>query len=212
MHQPHPRHTSLTALIGLVGISVLTGCTTPEHPAGPSRAAAPPVDIHAAPTDLKTTVFRGITLPVAAQGPRQITGAVATGFARTPAGAALAAIHATVRMSLASDDQWDAVGQRMLAAGPQRQAWAIARAQKQLTTVEGARPPVIVGYRIARYSPGRADTEIYSRQPDASLTCNAATVIWEADDWKLLLPNDSHAAPVTAPTVLPADMISLPIR
>lgn len=212
MNPATTHHTSLTALIGLLGITTLTGCTTPGDHTTPTTTSSLPADIHAAPTNLTTTVYQGISLPVADQGPHTVTGSIAAGFAHTPAGAALAAIHAIVRMSVAPDDQWTSVGQKMLAPGAGRDDWAVARAQMSITTPVTGPPPKILGYRIHGYTPARADTAIYTQQPDTSLTCNTATAIWADGDWKLLLPDGSHPALVTALNALPSDTIRLPIR
>ena len=209
-HATH--HASLTALIGLLGIATLTGCTIPDEHSNPSAALSVPADIHVAPTNVTTTVYQGFSLPVADQGPHTVSGAVATGFAHTPAGAALAAIHAIVRTSVAPDDQWATVGQQMLAPGAGRDDWAVARAQLSITTPIAGTPPKILGYRITGYTPDRADTAIYTQQPDTSLTCNTATTIWADGDWKLLLPDGNHPAPVTALNALPTDTILLPSR
>ncbi|MBF5000686.1 hypothetical protein IRT45_26460 [Nocardia sp. BSTN01] len=209
-HTPH--HVGLTALIGLLGIATLTGCTGPGDHTAPPATPSLPADIHAAPTNVTSSVYQGISLPVADEGPHMVTGAVAAGFTHTPAGAALAAIQAIVRMSLAPDDQWDLVGQQMLAPGAGRDDWAVARAQMSITTPATGTPPKILGYRITGYTPDRADTAIYTQQPDTSLTCNTATVIWQAGDWKLLLPDGHHPALVTSPNTLPTDTILLPIR
>ena len=212
---PHAtHHAGLTALIGLLGIVTLTGCTgtgTGDHTHPPATSSLP-VDIHAALTNVTSAVYQGISLPISDQGPRTVTGAVAAGFTHSPAGAALAAIHATVRISVAPDDQWSTVGQQMLAPGAGRDDWAVARAQMSITTPVTGTPPKILGYRITGYTPDRADTAIYTQQPDTSLTCNTATVIWQAGDWKLMLPDGRHPAVVTAPSALPTDMVRVPMR
>ncbi|MFF0458430.1 hypothetical protein [Nocardia africana] len=212
MNPATTHHASLTALIGLLGIATLTGCTTPGDHTTPPATSSLPADIHAAPTDLTTTAYQGISLPVADQGPRTVTGAVAAGFAHSPAGAALAAIHALVRISVAPDDQWATVGQQMLAPGPGRDDWAVARAQISVTTSVTGPPPKILGYRLTGYTPTGTEAAIYTQQPDTSLTCNTATVIWADGDWKLLLPDGNHPALVTALNALPTDAILLPIR
>ncbi|WP_063014227.1 hypothetical protein [Nocardia kruczakiae] len=210
---PHTtHHAGLTALIGLLGIATLTSCTGPGDHTHPPTTSSLPADIHAALINTTTAVYQGISLPMADQGPHTVTGAVAAGFTHTPAGAALAAIHALVRISVAPDDQWALVGQQMLAAGAERDDWAVARAQMSITTPVTGTPPKILGYRITGYTPDRADTAIYTQQSDTSLTCNTATVIWQAGDWKLLLPDGNHPALVTALNALPSDTILLPIR
>ncbi|MBF6245802.1 hypothetical protein IU471_19760 [Nocardia elegans] len=212
MNPATQNHATLTALIGLLGIATFTGCTTPGDHTTPPATSSLPADIHAAPTNVTTTLYQGISLPVSDQGPHTLTGAVAAGFAHSPVGAALAAIHALVRISVAPDDQWATVGQQMLAPGAGRDAWAVARAQMSITTPVTGPPPKILGYRITGYTPARADTAIYTQQPDTSLTCNTATAIWADGDWKLLLPDGNHPALVTAPNALPTDTILLPSR
>ncbi|MBF6176052.1 hypothetical protein [Nocardia blacklockiae] len=203
------RATTAVLAVTLACLATVSGCTTDDHHATPI-----PVDlgdIHEPPRELTTTVFQGITLPLAAQGPHRRNEPALTGFDHTPAGAALAAIHATVRMSVATDSQWPQIGQQLLAPGPGRDAWAVARAQISLTQPVTT-PPKILGYQIARYTPGEADTAIYTVQPDTSLTRNLATVVWRNNDWRLLLPDPPGTPTVTAPLALPADTVILPMR
>ncbi|WP_084525399.1 hypothetical protein [Nocardia vaccinii] len=168
-------------------------------------------DLHAEPRHPRSTVFQAITLPAADQGPRRDDGTVAAGFDHTPVGAALAAIQASVRMSVAPDTQWPTIGQRMLAPGPGRDAWAVARAQISITAPADT-PLRLQGYRVHSYTPGRAEIAIYARQPDTSLTCNTETVIWQNSDWKLLLPDQLRTQAVTSVPAVPADMVALTLH
>ncbi|MGF6885939.1 hypothetical protein ABIA39_007548 [Nocardia sp. GAS34] len=201
-----PPLRAVSVMIWLAVLSAMTGCGSAAHPSPLSPTTG--ADLHARPSHLESTVFQGITLPVANQGPHDDDGTVATGYDRTPVGAALAAIQATVRMSVATDDQFAAIGQRMLASGPGRDAWAIARAQISISAPT-TNPPTMLGYSLRSYTQSRAEIVIYTRQPDSSLTANTATVLWLDNDWKLLLPNQSHNDPVTAIAHIPADMTAL---
>ncbi|WP_280217688.1 hypothetical protein [Nocardia neocaledoniensis] len=163
-----------------------------------------------APTGLSWRTYQGIDLPIAMQGPRVIDGATATDFDRSPAGAALAAIHTTVRMSVAPDAQWAAVGHRMIAPGPARDAWATARAQVSITTPATDAVPRLLGYVITAYTDTEAQVQTFSRYPDNSTTRNSATVIWAADGWRVRLPGAVTESPVTAVESVPADMVALP--
>ncbi|WP_051194500.1 hypothetical protein [Nocardia jiangxiensis] len=156
-------------------------------------------------------MFQGITLPIADQGPHHDDGTVAAGFEHSPAGAALAAIQASVRMSVATDIQFPAVGQRMLAPGPGRDAWAVARAQVSITAPADT-PPLLLGYCVRSYTPARAEIAIYARQPDNSLTCNSETVLWQSRDWKLLLPDQLRTQAITSVPTTPADMVVLALH
>ncbi|MFE3757941.1 hypothetical protein ACFXO9_26840 [Nocardia tengchongensis] len=194
--------------VGLIGwVFLLAGCGRPSVDVTPG--ATEPVDTEAPPTNLKTTVFQGISLPVADQGPCDSTGAVVSGFDRNPVGASLAAINATVRMSIAPDGEWTLIGQQMLAPGLGRDQWATARSQISITKPITANAPRIAGYHVVAYTPDRAEVAIFTIQSDRSLTRNAATVIWRVGDWKLLLPNQSRSSPVETVTALPANIVPL---
>ncbi|WP_435592133.1 hypothetical protein [Nocardia sp. bgisy118] len=201
---------AVLAFTGPIAAAGLLACTSEDTisstPTPSSVAIATP------PTGMAWRPFQGIELPVADQGPRRTEGPVAGGFDRSPAGAALAAIHATVRMSIATDSQWAAVGQQMLASGPGRDAWATARAQISITTPIAEGAPKILGYQITRYALDSTDVEIYSLHPDNSLTRNSTQVLWQREDWRLRLPDDATTSPVTTVPGAPADMVTFTPR
>ncbi|MFF3224078.1 hypothetical protein ACFYV7_14900 [Nocardia suismassiliense] len=199
----------MTSFAVLMPAAGLLACSsdTPADPQSPVITAT-----SAVPTALRWQPFQGVNLPVAAQGPRRIDGAVATGFDRNPVGAALAAIHATVRMSIASDSQWPAVGAHMLAPGPDRDHWATMRTQISITAPITDGAPKLLGYTVSGYSDDDAGIDIYSIHPDNSLTRNSTRVIWQADDWRLRPPDDRTTSPVSAVDLPPADMVALAPR
>ncbi|MRH92954.1 hypothetical protein GFY24_37000 [Nocardia sp. SYP-A9097] len=184
------------------------GCAQRATSEGPGALAAP--DFEARPTNLKSVPFQGISLPVADQGPRNYAGAVVSGFDHNPIGASLAAIHATVRISVAADSQWVTIAQQMLAPGLGRDAWAVARAQISVTGPATADGLTIAGYRIVSYIPAAADIDIYAVQADRSITRNRANVVWQRGDWKLLLLTQPQSSPVTTVAALPDELIALP--
>lgn len=141
---------AVLAFTGPVAAAGLPACSDEDTSESAQPSATATVTV---PTGLRWQTFQGVDLPVADQGPRHTDGPVASGFARSPAGAALTAIHATVRISIATDNQWPAVGQRMLAPGPGRDSWATARAQISITTPITSGAPKVLGYVIPRYTP-----------------------------------------------------------
>ncbi|MBF6339744.1 hypothetical protein IU450_28215 [Nocardia abscessus] len=197
---------AFTAPLAAAGLLACGTENTSESHGMPSMATT------AAPTRLRWQPFQGVDLPVADQGPHHIEGPVATGYHHSPAGAALAAIQSTVRMSIATDSQWPMVGQRMLAPGPGRDAWATARAQISIAAPIANGAPKVLGYVIGRYTLGASDVDIYSLHPDNSVTRNRTHVLWHSDDWRLQLPDNPTAASVTAVDVPPADMVALTPR
>ncbi|WP_405180776.1 hypothetical protein OG225_06120 [Nocardia sp. NBC_01377] len=203
---------AVIAFTGPIAAAALLGCGTDtpnqHHTTTTVGAARTP------PTGLRWWPFQGVDLPVTNQGPRTVEWAVASGFDRSPAGAAVAAIQATVRTSIATDAQWPQIGARMLAPGPARDAWAVARAQISITApiLDGA--PKILGYVVSRYTLDASEVDIYSLHPDNSLTRNHTTVLWQHDDWRLALPDtvSATAPPVTAVAVTPPDLVVLTPR
>ncbi|WP_249645225.1 hypothetical protein [Nocardia sputi] len=212
MHPSHTRRIAALTALALTGPIaaglVACGSDDPRDPAPDSSSTATTV----APAGVRWQPFQGVELPVADEGPRRIDGPVATGFDRGPAGAALAAIHATVRMSIATDNQWSVVGQRMLAPGPGRDAWATARAQISITAPITEDRPKVLGYVITRYTLDATDVDIYSIHPDNSVTRNHTTVVWHGDDWRLQLPDHPTTAPVTDVAMPPPDVVALAPR
>ncbi|MBF6212160.1 hypothetical protein IU487_14070 [Nocardia puris] len=204
-----PTNPAMIAWLALVitGLTA-TGCGGTDP--GDNQPLPAPTTEQVAPTGLTWRTYQGIDLPVAVQGPRVIDGATATDFDRSPAGAALAAIHTTVRMSVAPDSQWAAVGHRMIAPGPGRDAWATARAQVSITTPATDTVPKILGYVVTAYADTEAQVQTFSIYPDNSTTRNTATVIWAPDGWRLRLPDTVTESPVTAVDSVPADMVALP--
>ncbi|MFI5501031.1 hypothetical protein ACIA5E_18390 [Nocardia asteroides] len=172
----------------------------------PGSASAAPVK----PSGLSWRTWQDIDLPVSEQGPRQIDGAVASGFDHSPAGAALAAIHTTVRMSVAPDGQWAAVGQHMIAPGPGRDRWATARAQVSITHPATDTAPRILGYTVLAYTDTEARTETYSTYPDRSITRNTSTVVWANGEWRLHLPDTTTESLVTVVDSVPDNVVVLP--
>lgn len=209
-HQHRLAIVAALVLSGMVATSTLLACSADTTTGAADSTATSAIAIE--PSGVRWQEFQRVALPVADQGPQHTDGPVASGFERSPAGAALAAIHATVRMSIAPDSQWPVVGQRMLAPGPGRDAWATARAQISITTpVEGS-PPIILGYRVTRYALDATDIEIYSLHPDNSVTRNSARVLWQRDDWRLQLSTTSAISPVSAVPAPPADMVAFTPR
>lgn len=186
------------------GIVACGGSQEPPQP--------PPPPTVTLPTGVQWQSFQGVDVPTSDQGPEHAEGPVVSGFEHSPVGAALAAIHATIRMSVATDAQWSTVGQRMLADGPGRDAWATTRAQISITEPIEDGAPMILGYRIVGYSSQRSDVEIYSLHPDNSLSRNSARVIWRGDDWRLHIPYPPTNNPVAAVATPPNDLVLLTSR
>ncbi|WP_141810551.1 hypothetical protein [Nocardia bhagyanarayanae] len=199
---------AVLACCGPIAATALLGCDAATAPSTATPTAT--WATRTPPTGTYWQRYQGIDLPVTDQGPRRVIDPIVSGFDRNPAGAAVAAIHASVRMSVASDRDWAQVGQQMLVAGSGRDQWAILRAQISITEPVREGAPVILGYQITRYTLDAADVEIYSRHSDDSITGHRTQVVWRGDGWRLLMPERPDHATVAAVTTPPADMVILP--
>ncbi|HLS79533.1 MAG TPA: hypothetical protein VK083_22355 [Nocardia sp.] len=190
-------------MVGAVALTAAVGCADGGEPEGP--------DLSAPPTDVRWQPYQGVALPHTAQGPRSVSGGAATGFEHSPAGAAVAAITHTVRLSVAPDGEWASVVAEEALPGPARDAWAVDRVRVSITgPADPEFVPRLRGYRVTGYTGERGQIEIYTEYSDGSLAVNHAAVEWSARDWRLRLPDpDSTDRPVEAVGALPGDIVTL---
>ena len=192
------RLAAATLLAAAAAATLIAGCgSDEENTATDTVTTAAPPDPTTPPAEIEWDRFQSIWLPSAAEGPTRNTGnGAVSGFSHTPQGAALAAIHQTVRMSVARDDQWAVVVHDGIAPGPERDAFAISRAQISVTGIaDPAEAPTLGGYVVADYTDARADVSIRTRFCDRSVSITDTTVVWTGEDWKLQLPATGDTAP-----------------
>ncbi|WP_410874682.1 hypothetical protein [Nocardia sp. A7] len=206
-------HLHRLLVVAVVGVTAALGACSADNPddTDPTATAS---DTQTTPTGLRWQPFQGIALPVTDQGPHRIDAAVASGFDRSPVGAALAATQASVRISVANDGQWPRIGAAMLAAGPRRDAWAVARARISITAPITDGGPKLLGYHITRYNPDATDVDLYALHPDNSVTRHHTAVLWQHEDWRLVLPDTNPAAApaVTAVALTPPELVAFEPR
>ncbi len=170
--------------------AALTGCgAAPSHPAISSVTV-----LNVVPTRLRWVTFDGMRIPEADQGPHDPDSVHPTGFDHSPTGAALAAINATVRLSVANDRQWPDICRLNVAPGPGRDAFALDRVQVSLDrVVQPGEAEQVIGYRVRAYNGWGADVDIFTAAPDRSELVTYTQVAWTAtnDDWGLVLPDPS---------------------
>ncbi|WP_245720275.1 hypothetical protein [Nocardia uniformis] len=198
--------------VTLAATSVTLGATACGlSDTSPVVVTTPPPDLDRAPSELRWEPWQGVNLPFAREdGPAKLTEA-ALGYSHTPQGAALAAIHHTVRISLAPDDTWARTAAQSLMPGPGKDAWVLARAQISVT--QPASPvvaPRITAYKFTTYTADRAELLVYSTYSDNSVTSNKQTVVWSSNDWRLLLPDPVlKTVVVESVPAIPADAVQL---
>lgn len=178
-----------------------------------SCGAPPPIEpesITSEVTGLRWTLFQGIEIPEGDQGPSDRSSPAAPrGYERNAAGAALAAISGTIRLSVANDSQWREVS-NLIAPNSGRDTWAVSRAQISIASpADPEQAPKILGYLVPQFTDDRAQVKVVSELEDESTVMNTVNVVWAAHgDWLISLPEGS-TNPVTALEEPPAELIRL---
>lgn len=132
----------------------------------------------------------GAALPISgSDGPTRIDGGVASGFAHTPQGAALAACDAIARAFAAPEELWqDIVRQRYLGGGQplldriDRSRRSSPETPRYLTVPEGIR--IQPGYQ-----PDFAVVQIAVRAP-GGWAYGSWPMAWSDGDWRVRVPDD----------------------
>ncbi|KZM70415.1 hypothetical protein [Nocardia terpenica] len=131
----------------------------------------------------------GAALPVSgSDGPTRIDAGVASGFADTPQGAALAACDAIARVLAAPEGVWQTViRQRYLGAGP---AFEDRIARSRRNTPDAARYVTVPdGIRIMPYRPDFAVVEI-AVPADQGWVYSTWPMAYTDGDWHVRVPDD----------------------
>jgi hypothetical protein len=175
------------------------------------------------PTDISWDRVAGIDLPVSASaGPRNRNLGRATQFARTPAGAVLAALHLIVRTSYqAGPDVWEPT-LRDQVVGPDASAYLDeVRADHRAALQRGGPADriyaAVAGVRLDSHSTEAASMRVLIEAPTGTGTARAAALVqvsWVDGDWRLVAPPKGDWSAVRAP--VPAHAVTeytpLPVR
>ncbi|MFD0906089.1 hypothetical protein, partial [Actinomadura sediminis] len=144
--------------------------------------------------------YHGVLLPHAADGPRESGDGPAFGFARSPRGALLAAVHIVVRAHALWGPRVFEPTIRNQVIGPDTAA-LLEATQRSYDRHRGDRPygealgrayMVVEGFRWLGYSPRSATLDLVTAGPgDSNVTVRAAIrvqVRWENGDWRVVAP------------------------
>ena len=204
----HRGRVVATAALGVValiggGYAAVTVASAHTEPTA-AAATAPP----------GTALWNGMALPAGPDGPTDPAAAVATGFAHTEAGAAMAAAHLSVRIDpyagpasftpTITDQTYGGDPAALLAVTRARYESAAARAG----VPDGQPIPIstgqIRGWRAEGWTPtGPTTVHLRVAGADGTDTDYAITVVWVDTDYALLDPTRADTfttSPVTDPT------------
>lgn len=190
------------------------GCGSDSGSTADSGDTGRSVDTAAAPAAVTWRSYQGIQVPFSnVDGPTVDEYSPAPrGYTDTPQGAVLAAIQGQTRLALATDSVWTKVTAALVAPGPGRDAFAIARAASSITTAaDPATTAAFTGFRVSSYAGGRAVVDVATTMPGGQLTSVPVTLTRTGDDWKIALPTpDAVAEDPNAPaTTDPVPLTSL---
>ncbi|MEV4251674.1 hypothetical protein AB0J52_00750 [Spirillospora sp. NPDC049652] len=144
-------------------------------------------------TELEWRDFHGFRLPYSASdGPRAVAGDLAGGFARTPLGALLGAIHVSVR----SDPRWGLATATSTVntqfVGPDRAGMLASINTAPLAPGTPHAYATLEAFRWQGYTSQTASLDVVSAGPgDSDQVIRAATRIqlqWEDGDWRVIAP------------------------
>ena len=199
-------------VVGLVGGSFVALFDSPSPEAGADvvdePAAAAPVEAGPAEAsdvappatgdDITAVTWQGYSMPVSpTAGPQTLTATRATGFARTEVGAALAALHISVRMAPMTGPKVyrPAITDQVVGQDTSKQLAAVDAEYQRLARVAGvsdgapvvgATPP-FTGYRVRDYTATTATVDLVVTNPyeDRDLQYSIP-VRWTRGDWRIV--------------------------
>lgn len=175
---------------------------TPAHPSGSALPQVPATRpdparhdyLSAAPARMQwQRGWGGAALPFSgSDGPSRVYGGLATGFARTPQGAALAAFDAMARALSAPEGIWQQVVRERYYGGGKALLDRFARSRQQ--TTDAAR--YIVVPEGVRIQPGyRDDFAVvqFATRNHLGYTIATWAMAWVDGDWRVRVPEDVAA-------------------
>lgn len=197
----------VVGLIGTSGVAIFAGGADASPEPGstavraeqpPAPAPQPPADPEPAEADVTAVTWQGYSMPVSpSAGPQRMTDTRATGFARTPLGAALAALHISVRMAPMTGPKVyrPAITEQVVGHDTTKQLAAVDTQYRQLAKVAGvsggapvigATPP-FTGYRVRDYTDTTATVDLVVTNPYKNTDLQyAIPVRWADGDWRIV--------------------------
>lgn len=198
---------ALVLIIAIVGIVIAVSShrtdddasTTGTPPASPAQVeTTPPQTLPttvptAPPADVRWELVGPLAVPVSTTaGPKQVTEATASGFARTPEGALIAATQIMVRSSHAlGRDRWEPTIERQFVPSVDRD-----RLLAELRSIDsGPADPgslsQVAGFSYQSYTPDTAVIGLVLRAPAAGALryhVLSLTLLWRDGDWRMQAP------------------------
>ncbi|MCQ9334509.1 hypothetical protein NQ042_10575 [Corynebacterium phoceense] len=182
-----------TALIASASL-LIASCGSNSENSSESSTEQSAVDLATPPQDARWESVSGIDSPVESAAGPEATSPVPHGYAHTPQGAVQAAINGQVWLATADDQTWPQVASMMTAPGPGRDQWAQGRSLISVSgSVSQEDAAKFKGFKISDYSEEKAQVLLAADYPGVGLTVYPVQLVWQNDDWKLVLPSQDTA-------------------
>lgn len=167
-----------------------TSSGSPQQASPDSPAIALPT---AAPGGVTWRLIGQVAVPFSStDGPQRVTDTSASGFARTPVGALVAAVQISTRAGYsAGQPSWEATIRDQFVASADRDALlAILRDAAEAGQQPAAAGELsqVAGFRYLSYTSDTAVIGLVRRTPQGSYAMTTLTVSWQSGDWRLMAP------------------------
>lgn len=210
LYRTHPAGTAALAAVPSVSAPAVTAAASPA-PSTATAATGAPVSAAATPT---ASALPDQTVPVTAPpatwetvatlslptspfyGPKvNVNGTVLTGYQHSPTGALFAAADNRARYAAVAD--WRTATLSAVANTPGRAAFLVIRQADGVVVPTPGEFTQLAGFTFLSYTPAEAVMQFLNVGSDGTLVVTVNTVIWQDNDWKVLLPPSGDPAPGT---------------
>lgn len=211
LYRTHPDGTAAAAVPSVSAVLAVTAAASPSPAPSTTTAAtgavASPVASPTALPDQTVPVtappatwitVETLSLPTSPlYGPKIDDGTVMAGYQHSPTGALFADADNHGRFSITQN--WQAATLSAVADTPGR---AVFIAERKPYGIAAEPTPgeltQLVGFNFVSYTLDRATLQILREGSDGSLTTSTDTVIWQSNDWKILLNANGQDAPIAS--------------
>jgi len=140
-------------------------------------------------------------------GPSRVTGAVASGYARSPLGALLAAQQIGTRYLASPHGGWRTVTLAQVLPGPGRDRFVAFRSTTTDAAPSGGYGQP-VAFRFVSWTPAQGVVQLVSRVPGFDgFQVVTSTVLWRDGDWRLQLQSDGGVSPTAVAVPTPTGFV-----
>jgi hypothetical protein len=139
-------------------------------------------------------LFGQVALPYSdTVGPTRVSKTTASGFARTPTGALIAAAHIVVRAgSSAGKASWQPTVMEQMTPGKNRDALLAGLDLQSPMPGEPGELAQLIGFKFVAYTPDSSIIGLAWRAGPGVFVVSTVTLHWQNDDWRMDAPPNGN--------------------